>query len=107
MSLSVLIKYKDPSRPDYFNGVCPQSVLRDFWWPTAERLHLPTLERLEVLSITERSQAEALVRELRTVQTRLQAPDHLGEPPKLVAHVLERLLVLLPVSIAHRREVYE
>ena len=95
MSLSVLIRYRD-GRPDYHNGFCHQSTLREFWWPLAERLSLPTLQRLEVLHVTQRVEALQLVSELRRVAEGFRSPGQLGEP-KWASYILETLDRLIPV----------
>ena len=102
----LLIKYRD-GRPDYANGFCGQATLRDFWWPLAERLSLPTLQRLEILSITELAEAQQLVAELRLVEAGLRSPDQLGVPdwaPYILA-TLDRLLPVLETTLTEWEQV--
>ena len=46
-----MIKFKDPAREAVHHPFSFQSVMREFRWPIAEQLQLPTLQRLEVLGI--------------------------------------------------------
>jgi hypothetical protein len=97
MSLDVCIKYKDPSRPEYWHPFCFQSVLREQWWPLAEKHGLETLQRLECLFIEDRAEAEQLVRELRFVENLLKSPDRGGVPEGTAQYMRDRLGILLPV----------
>jgi hypothetical protein len=97
MSLDLCIKYKDASRPEYWHPFCFQSVLREQWWPLAERHGLETLQRLENLFVEDRTEAEQMVRELRFVENLLKAPDHAGVPQATAQYMLDRLAILLPV----------
>ena len=100
MSLDVCIKYKDPSRPEYWYPFCPQSVLREQWWPLAEVHGLAQLQRLECLFIEDRAEAEQLVRELRFVENLLKTSDRGGVPEGTATHMLDRLAIVLPVMDA-------
>lgn len=106
MSLMLLIFYRD-GRPLYGNGFCGQATLKNFWWPLAERLSLPTLQRLEILHITELTEAQQLVAELRLVEKGFRSPDQLGEPewaPYILA-TLDRLLPVLDATLAEWEQV--
>ena len=95
MALDVLIRYRD-GRPDYWSPFCHQSTLRNFWWPLAKRYQLTFLERLEVLHIKERIEAEQLLTEFKVVQSGVRTEDQMGEP-KYADSILETLDRLLPV----------
>src|SRR5262245_58519563 len=91
MAVSVTIEYKDPAREALDHPFSRQSVMREFWWPIADRLQLPTLQRLETLWITERDEAERLVAELRVVEQHLRQHDAGNE------YVLTRIGQVVPL----------
>ena len=97
MSLDVSIKYKDASRPEYRQPFSFQSTLENFWWPTAKKHKLETLQRLESLFIEDRPEAEQFVRELRFVENLLKAPDRGGASDRMADYLLDQLALLLPV----------
>jgi hypothetical protein len=97
MALSVTIKYKDSAREPLDRPFCVQRVAREFWWPIADRLHLPTLQRLECLFITDRVEAERLVAELRTVEQHLRAAEQVIAPPDTTKYVLTRIGQVVPL----------
>ena len=74
MALELLITFRDPTRKSVFHPFCLQVVLRRSWWPLAQRLGLPLLQRLETLDIRDKVEAEALVRELGIAREALTRP---------------------------------
>jgi hypothetical protein len=95
VSLDVGIQYKNPSRPDWSYPFCPQSVLRDYWWPLARKHGLHTLERLECLCIEDQDEAEQMMREFRVLERVLRGQDHGGVPERIAHGMLERLAIAL------------
>jgi len=91
MSVSVMIEYKNPAREALHHPFSFQSVMREFWWPIAEQLGLPTLQRLEVLWITEREEAERFVAELRVVE------EYVRQPGRGDEYVLTRIGQVVPI----------
>jgi hypothetical protein len=91
MAVSVMIEYKDPAREALHHPFSFQSVMHGFWWPIAEKLQLPTLQRLEVLWITEREEAERFVAELRVVEEYLHRTGSDNE------YVLTRIGEVVPI----------
>lgn len=91
MTVSIMIEYKDPAREDLHHPFSFQQVMRDFWWPIAEQLNLPTLQRLEILWITERTEAELFVAELRVVE------QHLRQTGQENEYVLRRIGEVIPL----------
>jgi len=96
MSIDLVIEYKDPDRKAFYHPFSAQQVLRECWWPLAERLGLETLGRMEDLFITDRAEAELLLAEFRVVQNRLQQPGQTEVPPDDAAYMLLRLGMILP-----------
>ena len=110
MSLDLMIEYKDANREAYYHPFSFQRVLRECWWPLAERLGLETLQRMECLFITDRQEAEQLLGEFRVVQRRLQQPSQTDVPPDDAAYMLQRLGEILPAveqAIANWDQVKE
>jgi hypothetical protein len=91
MALSVTIKYKDATREPIDRPFCFQRVAQEFWWPIADRLNLPTLQRLECLFISDRAEAEQLVAELKTVERYLRESEQAIAPPDTAEYVLTRI----------------
>jgi hypothetical protein len=91
MALELLITFRDPKRSNVFHPFSFQEVLRRAWWPLAERLHLPLLQRLETLDIRDRLEAEALVRELGVARQALGRPEAAGISEPDAAYMLKRI----------------
>jgi len=96
MSLDLLIDYHNPARESFWHPFSVQSVLRECWWPLAEKLELAMLQRLECLWINEVWEAKQFVSELRIVQQHLQQSGPSDVPTRYVAYMLERIDTLLP-----------
>lgn len=89
MSLSLIINYKNGE--SLIHPFSFQSVLHERWWPLAEQLNLPTLQRLEILRITDSEEAERFVAELRIIEQYLKRPGNADD------YMLTRISELLPI----------
>jgi hypothetical protein len=91
MALELLITFRDPKRKSVFHPFSYQEVLRRAWWPLAQRLGLPLLQRLETLDIRDRVEAEALVQEFGIAREALTRPAALDITEQDAAYMLKRL----------------
>ena len=97
MALALLITFRDPKRNKVFHPFSVQEVLRRAWWPLAERLRLPLLQRLETLDIRDRVEAEALIREIGIACEALTRPAALDISEGDAAYMLKRMDQIEPL----------
>ena len=97
MSLSLHIVFNDPKRAQVYHPLAFQEVLRRSWWPLAQRLGLPLLQKLECLFISTRQEAESILREFEVVRGALGQPDHGGISQGDAAYMLRRLSEVEPL----------
>ena len=91
MALALQITFKDPEREHVYHPFSFEDVLRRCWWPIAQRLGLPHLQRLECLEIREQQEAESLLGELETVRNALESSDQDGISRDEAAYMLRRI----------------
>lgn len=97
MALELLITFRDPKRKHIFHPFSLQIVLQRAWWPLAKRLGLPLLQQLETLDITERSDAEQLMREFEVARSALLRPEVVSISEDDATYMLKRMSELEPL----------
>jgi hypothetical protein len=103
MALELLITFRD-KRKSVFHPFSFQVVLRGAWWPLAQRLALPLLQRLETLDIRDRLEAEALVHELGIAREALARPEAVGISDQDAAYMRKRIGEVEPLIQAAIRD---